>query len=79
MSKAISLIKESFVKSVLVMFYIIFLIWVKLFISTGEVDHFYYIFSSRLVLIYIKLFPFLWGLCFCVLFANNYFASLKNK
>lgn len=80
MSKFISFIKYSFIKSILVMCYIIFIIWIKLFVSTGEIDHFNYIFSYKLFSVYIKLFPFLWGLCFCILFANDYFKwEIGNK
>lgn len=79
MTNFLSLIKNSFIKSIFVMCYIIFLIWAKLFFSTGEIDHFYYIFSNKLVSIYIKLFPFLWGLCFCVLYANDYFKWEKDN
>lgn len=80
MSKLSPFIKDSSIKSIFVMCYIIFMIWVKLFVSTGEVDHFYYIFSDKMVSIYIKSFPFLWGVCFCVLYANDYFKWEKyNK
>lgn len=79
MSKLSPFIKDSLIKSIFVMCYIIFMIWVKLFVSTGEIDHFYYIFSDKMVSIYIKLFPFLWGGCFCVLYANDYFKWEKNN
>lgn len=64
MSKLSPFIKDSLIKSIFVMCYIIFMIWVKLFVSTGEIDHFYYIFSDKMVSVYIKLFPFLWGAVF---------------
>lgn len=61
MSKLSLFIKDSLIKSIFVMCYIIFMLWVKLFVSTGEIDHFYYIFSDKMVSVYIKLFPFFMG------------------
>ncbi|MCK3655918.1 hypothetical protein A4G19_09135 [Pasteurellaceae bacterium Macca] len=79
MSKTVFLIKESFIKSVYAICYIIFLVWGKLFVLTGRVDHFYYIFSERKIYLYIKMFPLLWILCFCILFSNDYFSVKKNN